>query len=463
MAEDQGTVDTAIDTIAKEAGALSIEIVDVAGNVDEVAGRIARQAGEFHRLAEAAEQVAESNATIVAAAERTRDIAARAAGDVDASRGTVSDAVGEIQALVDGVTAIESRLGGLQEALSRVGKIAGVINAIAKQTNLLALNATIEAARAGEAGRGFAVVAGEVKSLANQTADATLDIERTLKDLEAQARDLMDQGTHTTRLADGVRGGTEAIGTAMDTIGDAVSDIASQAETIATDASRIAESSAGFRATITTLSDEVDRSSDTLQEARDRVNRLIDTGERLAGYCASSGANSIDRPFIDKVREVAGAVSDAFEAAVARGDIALDALFDRQYAAIPGTDPQQLRAGCLAVTDRLLPAIQEPALAFDPRIVFCAAVDENGYLPTHNNKFSQPQGKDPVWNAANCRNRRLFNDRVGLKAGRNREPFLLQTYRRDMGGGVFALMKDVSAPITVRGRHWGGVRLAYKP
>lgn len=98
----------------------------------------------------------------------------------------------------------------------------------------------------------------------------------------------------------------------------------------------------------------------------------------------------------------------------------------------------------------------------DERIVFCAAVDRNGYLPTHNNNFSQPQGRDPVWNAANCRNRRMFDDRVGLGAGRNEKPFLVQTYRRDMGGGQFALMKDASAPITVGGRHWGGVRIGYR-
>ena len=53
-------------------------------------------------------------------------------------------------------------------------------------------------------------------------------------------------------------------------------------------------------------------------------------------------------------------------------------------------------------------------------------------------------------------------DRTGLAAGRNKKPFLLQTYRRDMGGGVFKMMKDLSAPIRVQGRHWGGLRLAYR-
>ena len=104
----------------------------------------------------------------------------------------------------------------------------------------------------------------------------------------------------------------------------------------------------------------------------------------------------------------------------------------------------------------------EWVLKRDPRIVFCAAVDRNGYLPTHNKIYSQPQGDDPVWNAANCRNRRIFNDRTGLAAGRNRRKFLLQTYRRDMGNGNYVLMKDASVPIKIDGRHWGGLRIGFK-
>ena len=136
-------------------------------------------------------------------------------------------------------------------------------------------------------------------------------------------------------------------------------------------------------------------------------------------------------------------------------------LFDRTYVPISGTAPQQVRTAYVDVFDRLLPPIQEPVLEFDAKVVFCAAVDVNGYLPTHNRKFSQPQGNDEVWNTAHCRNRRIFDDRVGLKAGRSTAPFLLQVYRRDMGGGEFKMMKDLSSPIRVNGKHWGGVRLAY--
>ena len=94
--------------------------------------------------------------------------------------------------------------------------------------------------------------------------------------------------------------------------------------------------------------------------------------------------------------------------------------------------------------------------------MFCVAWARGGYLPTHNPEYSQQPGNDPAWNAAYCRNRRLFNDRAVQKVAANTKPFLLQTYRRDMGGGKFMLMKDLSSPIFVNGRHWGAFRIGFR-
>ena len=217
-----------------------------------------------------------------------------------------------------------------------------------------------------------------------------------------------------------------------------------------------------FLPTFRSIGESAEWTARGVHDASEKVRSLIDRSETMVQASVGLGGGTVDQRFIDRVKADATAISAALETAVAEHRISLSALFDTRYREIPGTDPVQVMAPFTELTDRLLPPIQEAALDFDPRVVFCAAVDRNGYLPTHNRKFSHPQSADPVWNAANSRNRRIFDDRVGLKAGRNTEPFLLQVYRRDMGGGAFMMMKDLSAPIFVGGQHWGGLRLAYR-
>jgi methyl-accepting chemotaxis protein len=217
-------------------------------------------------------------------------------------------------------------------------------------------------------------------------------------------------------------------------------------------------------AAFNSMAGNIDESSRNLHEADERVNKLLRKSEELLLTTLEAGVETDDAPFIAIVKEAAREVARLFEAALAKGEIAEADLFDEAYAPIEGTNPPQMRTNFLTLCDRLLPAVQEPILEKSAQVAFCAAVDRNGYLPTHNNKFSHPQRPGEVaWNTANCRNRRMFNDRTGLAAGRNTKPVLLQTYRRDMGGGKFVLMKDCSAPIMVRGRHWGGFRLGYAP
>jgi methyl-accepting chemotaxis protein len=77
---------------------------------------------------------------------------------------------------VSKATDTSGQMDGLGRAAQGIGKVVETITEISEQVNLLALNATIEAARAGEAGKGFAVVANEIKELAKQTSEATLEI-----------------------------------------------------------------------------------------------------------------------------------------------------------------------------------------------------------------------------------------------------------------------------------------------
>lgn len=82
-----------------------------------------------------------------------------------------------------GRTVVEKGIGTLSEKSQSIGKIVETIEGIADQTNLLALNASIEAARAGEHGRGFAVVAEEVRSLAEESSRATMEIKNTIQEI----------------------------------------------------------------------------------------------------------------------------------------------------------------------------------------------------------------------------------------------------------------------------------------
>ena len=167
--------------------------------------------------------------------------------------------------------------------------------------------------------------------------------------------------------------------------------------------------------------------------------------------------------FVDRAVDAAAMLSMALEEVVSDGKLTRDALFDTDYVPIEGSNPIQFRVRSLDILERLLPDIQEPLLADDKRMVFCAAVDRNGYLPVHNRIYSKPQKPDDVaWNTANCRNRRIFDDRAGLSAARNVRPYLIQGYPRDMGSGVVIMMREIDAPIRVFGKHWGGFRTAYK-
>ncbi len=453
----------AIAELAQEVGTLGVSIADITGHVGDVSARIARQASIFEELRRQAHDMAVGNTRVAEAASAARAVASKARREVADSRGQIDHALADIRALAEDVNGIERQLAGLTDALTRVGRVAAEINTIAKQTNLLALNATIEAARAGDAGRGFAVVATEVKALANQTAAATQEIDATMRDLAEQVKALSARGAAGAAKATAVRNDTTRIGEVMQTLATAMVEVDDQQGRIDNAAQAISTNIAGVEERIGGLAVDVKDSSGNLRVAGERLNNLLSLSERLIGHSAELDVETVDTPYIRTARSVATRIAAAFERALADGAISITDLFDDHYKPVPGSDPVQYTTRFTALTDQILPDIQEPALTLSDKVVFCASVDRNGYLPTHNRKFSLPQRSgDATWNAANCRNRRIFDDRVGLAAGKNAKPFLLQAYRRDMGNGNYALMKDCSAPIIVAGKHWGAVRLAYR-
>lgn len=170
-----------------------------------------------------------------------------------------------------------------------------------------------------------------------------------------------------------------------------------------------------------------------------------------------------DAPLVTLCRDAAAKLSGILATALSSGRLDMEGLFDDDYVPIEGTDPVQFSTRFLELTDAEFPAVQEAVVSQNPAIVFCAAVDRNAYLPTHNAAFAKPQKPgETVWNTANCRNRRIFDDRAGLLAARNTDEYKIQSYVRDMGGGNKQVLKEIDCPIEVSGRIWGNLRLAYR-
>ncbi len=173
------TLKTSADSV--EQGATEI----AAGNQD-LSSRTEKQASSLEQTSASMEEL---SATVRQNADN-----ARQANELANSASTVAAKGGQV------VAEVVTTMRGINESSRRIADIIGVIDAIAFQTNILALNAAVEAARAGEQGRGFAVVAGEVRNLAQRSADAAREIKALINASVGRVEQgsvLVDQAGHT--------------------------------------------------------------------------------------------------------------------------------------------------------------------------------------------------------------------------------------------------------------------------
>lgn len=441
---------------------LGRETVEVVGFLEELDQSSRGQLSQLDHVRSNTHALAQTSDGMLAAVQRMADAADDAIEKVRVSTRFIAETGHSSQELAEWVRSVHGDAETVEALLQGVRNSNTLITDIAAQVHILAINAKIEAARAGQAGKGFSIVADSVKELSEKTTGAAQIITDTVAKLSEWMALLHRGAQHTSKQADLVLKRSSQTDSALADIQTGMGKLQEEAHGLASEAVRAKTAVDHTSAAVEDIAASVTQVASGVVEANRRCTHLVDTSEAILQHAVALGGSGADGAMITRVQDLAGQVAQAFTAAVAQGRISEDALFHQRYKPIEGTNPQQLMAPYTTLTDRILPPIQEPVLGIDSRIVFCAAVDRNGYLPTHNMKFAQKPSADPVWNAANCRNRRIFDDRVGLKAGKNEKPFLLQVYRRDMGGGNFVMMKDLSAPIIVNGRHWGGLRLAYK-
>lgn len=138
------------------------------------------------------QQMSASIQRVAANAQQAATVAKNASSTAQQGTQAMDETVSSIMGLRATVATTTKKVKQLGEASQQISQVVGLINEIALKTNLLAINASIEAAHAGEEGQGFAVVAGEVGQLAEQSARATKEIERIVKDIQHGTRDVVE-------------------------------------------------------------------------------------------------------------------------------------------------------------------------------------------------------------------------------------------------------------------------------
>ncbi|HOY22055.1 MAG TPA: methyl-accepting chemotaxis protein [Cellvibrio sp.] len=361
------------------------------------------------------------------------------------------------QTLNSQIAATSALLAKFQQQAQSISNITDVINQLAQQTNLLALNAAIEAARAGEQGRGFAVVADEVRNLAHKTAQATKNIEKLLTEIT------QDSAASVSAMNDVVSSGEQ--------MNHLIQEVASFIQTASVNSSEAFESmsvvtqiirdheqaNSGISANADNLHQSILSVDKELESTSEKILGLTNQTEGIFRHLHLFELGDRNSQVMNIAISTAKRIGELFEDAIRRGKISERDLFDFNYKPIANTKPPKFSTGFDNFTDQHLPEIQEPILVENNFIVFAGAVDINGYFPTHNKKFSQPLTGNYEKDLASNRTKRIFSDRTGSRCGNNTEIFLLQTYKRDTG----EIVHDLSSPIYVNGKHWGGFRIGY--
>ena len=190
-----GQVRLSSDSIATGSSQIAMGNADLSQRTEEQASSLQQTAASMEQISGTVRQSADT---------------ARQATQLATSASMVAEKGGEV------VNRVVSTMGDISASSKKIGDIIGVIDGIAFQTNILALNAAVEAARAGEQGRGFAVVAGEVRSLAQRSAEAAREIKSligaSVEKVEAGSQLVGDAGATMADIVTQVRRVADLIG-----------------------------------------------------------------------------------------------------------------------------------------------------------------------------------------------------------------------------------------------------------
>ncbi len=252
LAENSKQVDQSANELSSIASQLSEGSDDTAGRANNVAASAEEMSANLNNVAAAMEESSTNAGMVASAAEEMNATINEIAQNAEKARSISDQAVTKAQDA-------SGQMDGLGQAALAIGKVVETITEISEQVNLLALNATIEAARAGEAGKGFAVVANEIKDLAKQTADATLDIKDKIGNIQ----------NSTDGTVDGINEISEVINSVNEIVGSIATAVEEQSVATKEIANNIAQASLG------------------IQEVNENVNQSSSVASEITGDIAT--------------------------------------------------------------------------------------------------------------------------------------------------------------------------------
>jgi methyl-accepting chemotaxis protein len=428
-----------------------LKAVDVAGQKSSQQKEISDQV---------AVSSADSNIAIQEISENAHYVSENTSANLTKVRTSFEELEGvakKVESINQTVVSFSTTIDELNRNSSGIMEIIAVINDMSDQTNLLSLNATIEAARAGEHGKGFAIVAEEVRSLAKQIKPATEDISLKINNMmatvdktKAESDTIIDASMEVNTIVNETAVNFKSMIGDLEETNDQLLKIAAAIEELSLTNSEVNAKVSE----INTLSNEV---FTDMEASGKNVRGLTEITENMQEMVAQyrTGQGMLDQ-IIPMVRRQRDQIQDTLLMLSKKGVN----VFDENYRPIPNTNPQKFTT---AFTDPLIKELQaylDKTLKEIPGCIYCIPVDRKGYLPVHHSHVSKPMtGKYEV-DLLQSRNMRFFfSTQCDIRRATNTMPMLFQTYMRDTG----EVMNDLSMPITVNGRHWGGLIVGLNP
>ena len=276
-ADEVGQMSEALNTALESIGETLAQVDHSAGDLTHSAGDLAELSREMssaathtsdqiNEVASAAEEIAVSSNTVAKAMEQM-NVSVREISDNTADAARMTSKAVEVSSLT------RNRMEKLDASATDIGNVISVITSIAAQTDLLALNATIEAARVGEAGKGFAVVANEVKALAQQTSNATEEIQAKIEAIQTDAMGAVQAIAEISELIDKVNETSTAIAGAVEEQSATTAEVSSTIQAVTDGTSNISRS-------ITSVADAAGTTrsgANNAQEAAAHLSHLADS------------------------------------------------------------------------------------------------------------------------------------------------------------------------------------------